>query len=45
LVFALLAPETVFAQGDITPTSAEAWYKVAAGIIAIPAALLGLLVS
>jgi len=45
LVFALLVPENAFAQGAIVPAAGEAWYKVAAGIIAIPAAMLGLLVS
>jgi hypothetical protein len=44
LVVLLLVPESAIAQGAASATG-EAWYKVATGILAIPAALVALVVS
>lgn len=42
---ALLFPETVFAESAADTAGGEVWYKAVVGIIGIPAALLGLLVT
>ena len=42
---ASLVPDQAGAQQAIAPVAGEAWYKVATGVIAVPAALMGLVIS
>jgi hypothetical protein len=45
LLAVLLAPAALAAEDGTTPTGGEEWYKAATGILAIPAALLGIIIS